>query len=105
MRNSDVDYESFYEGELPAVTIKPDYNKKYDVKLVTHYPSLEWPIGHSEILTPGGNIISADFDDRSYNLLLNNCSDATRLALGQAFGSPQGWHWINTPNTVKSFAE
>ena len=103
--DSDVDYESFYEGELPAVTIKPDYNKKYDVKLVTHYPSLEWPIGHSEILTPGGNIISADFDDRSYDLLLNNCSDATRLALGQAFGSPQGWHLINTPNTVKSFAE
>ena len=98
-------YESFYAGQLPEVVVKPDYNKKYLVDLITHYPSKLWPIGHSELVTPGGNCISAGFDDDAYNLVLNNCSDATISALSQAFGTNQGWHLINTPGSAKEFAE
>jgi len=78
------DHYAFDAGSLPEVTVKPDYNKWYNLILRTYYPFHKGRYsltGHSELSTPGGNRISTNGDDADYNFILNNCSDATRKAL------------------------
>ena len=101
------DYYSVYAGQLPEVTITPDKEARNDVLLTTYYPGISeyWATGHSELATPGGNYIDVRSDDPGYNLLLNNCSDATRQALEQATGRKINPWFFTTPGDVKSFAE
>lgn len=44
-------------------------------------------------------------DDPGYNLLFNNCSDATREALERATGKKINPWFFTTPGDVRSFAE
>ena len=101
------DYYSVYAGQLPEVVITPDKNTRNDVLLTTYYPGVSkyWATGHSTLDTPGGNFVDVKSDDPGYNLLLNNCSDATRYALEQATGKKINPLFFTTPGDVRSFAE
>ena len=102
------DHFAFDAGPLPEVTVKPDYKEEYNILLETFYPfhRNRYPLtGHSILRTPGGNEISTGFDDKDYNLILNNCSDATRKALEQAYHKAINPFLFTTPGDVKDFAE
>ena len=102
------DHYAFDAGSLPEVTVKPDYNKWYNLILRTYYPFHKGRYsltGHSELSTPGGNRISTNGDDADYNFILNNCSDATRKALEQAYHKAINPFLFTTPGDVKDFAE
>lgn len=98
---------SAYAGQLPEVVITPDKNQTRQVRLTTYYPGVSkyWATGHSKLETPGGNYVNVMSDDPDYNLLLNNCSDATREALEQATGKKMNPLFFTTPGDVRSFAE
>lgn len=102
------DHFAFDAGPLPEVTVKPDYNKWYNLILRTYYPFHKGRYsltGHSELSTPGGNRISTNGNDADYNFILNNCSDATRKALEQAYHKAINPFLFTTPGDVKDFAE
>lgn len=101
------DYYSVYAGQLPEVVVTPNKNTRNDIVLTTYYPGISkyWATGHSELDTPGGNFVDVKPIDPDYNLLLNNCSDATRHALEQATGKRINPLFFTTPGDVKSFAE
>lgn len=101
------DYFSVYAGQLPEVTVTPDKNARNNVILTTYYPgtSKYWATGHSELDTPGGNYVDVMSSYPEYNILLNNCSDATREALERATGKKINPWFFTTPGDVKSFAE
>lgn len=61
------------------------------------------PIGHSE-LDVGDRRVTRYFDDDDYNLVTNNCSDATREALEAVFGKEAGIIGFTTPGDVRDFA-
>lgn len=92
---------------LPEVVVKPNKNARNTVLLTTYYPFVsDYPLsGHSRLDTPGGNSVNVMSDDPGYNLLLNNCSDATRQALEQATGRKMSPWLFTTPGDVRSFAE
>lgn len=60
-------------------------------------------IGHS-VLDAGDRIITKSFDDDDYNLVTNNCSDATREALEAIFGKEADVIGFTTPGDVRDFA-
>lgn len=78
-------YYQFNAGELPEVKIGPE---QLYAELNTYYPiTSRYPFtGHSEIITPEKSSISLSGAARKYNLITNNCSDATRCALENVFG-------------------
>jgi hypothetical protein len=83
-------------------------NKKY-IRLKTDYPfSSRTPIGHSTLIVPtsGGKLfnISKGPHNPDYNLLCNNCSDATREALEIAFNRKMNPFLFTTPGDVRDFA-
>lgn len=98
---------SAYAGQLPEVVITPDKNQMRQVRLTTYYPGVSkyWATGHSKLETPGGNYVNVMSDDPDYNLLLNNCSDATREALEQATGKSINPWFFTTPGDVRTYAE
>lgn len=94
-------------GQLPEVTITPE-NITRRVRLDTYYPfiSKKYPLtGHSKLVTPGGNRIDVKSSDPDYNLITQNCSDATREALENATGQKINPWFFTTPGDVRSFAE
>lgn len=75
------------------------------LKLYTYYPSLrsQYPIGHSAIqYRPIG--INKGMKDEDYNLLTNNCSDATGQCLEKIFGKKMNTVLFTTPGDVRDFA-
>ncbi len=89
--------------------VEDNYNKtlpKQYIKLRTYYPLVnkEYPLtGHSQILTDFKEISNYPFAGQNYNLVTNNCSDATRRALNTIFKK----HFnpiISTPGNVRQFA-
>ena len=86
----DLPEGSEYGGELKPAVVKP---KPYLGILNTYYPLIsEYPFtGHSELdlYDSDGvfvNHISKYGDNYDYNLVTNNCSDATRRAVEKIFG-------------------
>lgn len=101
-------YVAFNAGTLPEVVVTPDPNSTSKIYLNTYYPvtSKDYPFtGHSMLRTEGGNIINIMSDDPEYNLVTNNCSDATRCALEIATGKKINPWFFTTPLDVKDFAE
>lgn len=103
-------------GELPEVTVIPN-----NIYLHTYRPIIDsaykktghstlisqplWKGGRNgEYLGPGINI-SNDGNNSNYNLLLNNCSDATRRALEAISGDSLNPVFFTTPGDVKDYAE
>lgn len=83
-------------------------NKKY-IRLKTDYPfSSRAPIGHSTLIVPTSDRkafrISKGTHNPDYNLLCNNCSDATREALEIAFNRKMNPFLFTTPGDVRDFA-
>ena len=105
--NKYPDQFNVYAGELPEVVVTPNKNDRHDVVLTTYYPGVSkyWATGHSKLITPGKNEIDVMSNDPEYNLILNNCSDATREALEQATGKKMNPWFFTTPGDVRSFAE
>ena len=86
--------------------VHPYYNAKYD-----DYPFT----GHSELSnTVGGNVdgmnrlhitnVNKSSSDSDYDLLLNNCADATRATLEAVFGKQLNPFLFTTPGDVRDFA-
>ena len=91
---------SFYAGELPEITIKP---QQLYATLNTYYPAVsEYPFtGHSELITPLNRIITATTRDDDYNLITKNCSDATRCAINNALNLNIKPLFFTTPGDIK----
>lgn len=106
-------------GSLPEVVVIPD-----SVDLYTQYPLHGFTgtsfIGHSSLVAPaknyiqrGANVsqgidpifITKQMEDSDYNLISNNCSDATRNALEIISGKKINPFLFTTPGDVKDFAE
>lgn len=96
-------YYQFNAGELPEVKIGPE---QLYAELNTYYPiTSRYPFtGHSEIITPEKSSISLSGVARKYNLITNNCSDATRCALENVFGKKVNPIAFTTPGDVRDFA-
>lgn len=95
-----------YEDITPAV-VKPE---PMWATLNTYYPIVsEYPYtGHSELDisdNKGKHIttITKYGDDFDYNLVTNNCSDATRCAIEEIFGESINPMFFTTPGDVKTF--
>lgn len=105
---------SAYGGELEPAVVKP---KPVSAVLRTYYPLIsEYPFtGHSELqlfenhptrpeipvyLHQPISRFSHNFD---YNLVTNNCSDATRCAVEQVFGEKINPILFTTPGDVQDF--
>lgn len=98
---------SEYGGELEPAVVKPA--PLYGV-LNTYYPVIsEFPFtGHSElqIVDFGWDkplTISKYGTDHDYNLVTNNCSDATRCAVEKIFGEKINPVLFTTPGDVQDF--
>lgn len=91
---------SFYAGELPEIEILP---QQLYAQLNTYYPIVsKFPLtGHSEIITPQNQIITALSDDDDYNLFTKNCSDATKCALNSVLDMNIDPILFTTPGDVK----
>lgn len=110
----DLPEGSEYGGELEPAIIKPE---PVNAVLRTYYPLLsEYPFtGHSELqlfenhpTRPEIPIylhlpISKSSRDFDYNLVTNNCSDATRCAVEQIFGEKINPTLFTTPGDVQDF--
>lgn len=96
-------YYQFNAGELPEVKIGPE---QLYAELNTYYPiTSRYPFtGHSEIITPEKSSISLSGSAKKYNLITNNCSDATRCALENVFGKKVNPIAFTTPGDVRDFA-
>ena len=107
--------EIYYGGVLPEVEVTPTR-----LELITQYPIIneETPFtGHSEIevlqqkktksgkLTPYALVgrINKSGSDADYNLLTNNCSDATREVLEEISGKKLNPFLFTTPGDVRDF--
>ena len=62
-------------------------------------------ISHSDLRGPRGSI-DVKMSDPGYNLITNNCSDATKRALEYVKGTkmPERWYSMTTPNKVRKWA-
>ena len=90
-------------GQLPEVTIKPDQIYTY---LDTYYPVTNEQYkytGHST-LTHDGRCISKGGRNKGYNLVTNNCADATLEALQLISGKKANPFLFTTPGDVRDFA-
>lgn len=103
----DLPEGSEYGGELKPAVVKP---KPYLGILNTYYPIIsEYPFtGHSELdlYDSDGvfvNHISKYGDNYDYNLVTNNCSDATRRAVEKIFGEKINPYLFTTPGDVQDF--
>lgn len=103
----DMPEGSEYGGELEPAVVKPA--PLYGV-LNTYYPVIsEFPLtGHSElqIVDFGWDkplTISKYGTDYDYNLVTNNCSDATRCAVEKIFGEKINPVLFTTPGDVQDF--
>lgn len=83
---------------------------KYAI-LTTYYPFISrYPYtGHSslQVVEPdgiGSLLISKGGRDKDYNLITNNCSDATRCGLEKAFNKQVNPLLFTTPGDVQDFA-
>lgn len=72
--------------------VHPYYNSKFD-------SPYKWT-GHSAI----SGIVSKDSDEDDYNLVTNNCSDATREYLEAIFNKKLDYNFFTTPGDVRDFA-
>ena len=111
MTNKD---KTYYGGILPEVEVTP-----YILKLTTQYPFINefTPFtGHSELKaverqkTEDGRLalptlacINKKMLDADYNLLTNNCSDATREVLEEISGKKLNPFLFTTPGDVRDF--
>lgn len=99
---------SIYGGELEPSVIKPAPIK---AELKTYYPFIsKYPwTGHSELIlknvSPEQRSINVtrDWDSHDYNLVLNNCSDATRCAIEQVYNEKVNPFLFTTPGDVRDF--
>lgn len=103
----DLPEGSEYGGELEPAVVKP---KPYLGILNTHYPIIsKYPFtGHSELDLCDSNGVYVDHiskygDDYDYNLVTNNCSDATRRAVEQIFNEKINPSLFTTPGDVRDF--
>ena len=103
----DLPEGSVYGGELEPAVVKP---KPYIGELNTYYPVIsEYPFtGHSELILYNNDGIYAGHvtkhgTDHDYNLVTNNCSDATRCAVEQVFGKKINPILFTTPGDVQDF--
>jgi hypothetical protein len=88
--------QEYYDKDLP---------NKYLV-LRTYYPFInkEVPLtGHSQLETPVSQI-SNFTSNEGYNLVTNNCADATRRALNALFRKTYKPSLFTTPGNVRNFA-
>lgn len=96
---------------IPKNTEKLD--KTEYVLLHTYYPGYgDYPLtGHSEIIIEDPesefnyDYISKWFGSKNYNLITNNCSDATREALEYTFNKKMNHLLFTTPGDVQDFAK
>lgn len=100
---------SMYGGELEPAVIKPEPIK---AELNTYYPivSKDYPwTGHSELILHHAGpqkssvIVSKGGHNPDYNLVTNNCSDATRCAVEQIYGEKINPFLFTTPGDVRDF--
>lgn len=110
----DLPEGSEYGGELKPAVVKP---KSVSAVLRTYYPLIsEYPFtGHSELqlfknhpIHPEVPVylhqpISRSSRNFDYNLVTNNCSDATRCAVEQVFGEKINPILFTTPGDVQDF--
>ena len=98
-----------YGGELEPAVIKPEPIK---AELNTYYPivSKDYPwTGHSELILHHAGpqkssvIVSKGGHNPDYNLVTNNCSDATRCAVEQIYGEKINPFLFTTPGDVRDF--
>jgi hypothetical protein len=80
------------------------------VVLNTYYTIIsKYPFtGHSELTLYDSDrgyvyLITKHGDDSDYNLVTNNCSDATRCAVEQVFGKKMNPVLFTTPGDVQDF--
>lgn len=107
--------KQFDDGLLKhKTTPDPTVYGNYHINLYT-YPIFGdyYPMtGHSELRGPRGFKVDKTMEDKDYNLLFNNCSDATYKALrdifGNEFDTTTSWEApkrpIITPKLVESLA-
>lgn len=97
-----------YGGELDPAIVKPAPVK---AELRTYYPIIsKYPYtGHSELRIYGNGpsnrptVISSGGYHPDYNLVTNNCSDATRCAVEQIYGEEINPFLFTTPGDVRDF--
>lgn len=90
-------------GQIPEVTIKPTQIYTY---LDTYYPitSKQYKYtGHSSLIHDGLNINKGG-KNKGYNLVTNNCADATLGALELISGKKANPFLFTTPGDVRDFA-
>lgn len=90
-------------GQIPEVTIKPDQIYTY---LDTYYPVTNEQYkytGHSK-LSHDGLCIDKGGKNKGYNLVTNNCADATIGALQSISGKKANPFLFTTPGDVRDFA-
>lgn len=103
----DLDEEPIYMGELEPAVVKPE---PLDGYLNTYYPLVSsFPFtGHSELQLVDFGFkepitITKYGTDYDYNLVTNNCSDATRCAVEKIFGEKINPVLFTTPGDVQDF--
>lgn len=110
-----------YNTNLPEVEVTANTPRRY-LTLNTYYPieSSLYPFtGHSSLTIPSsfakdidgnnqfvykGGTISKTGRDKDYNLITNNCSDATRECLESVFNKKLNPFLFTTPGDVRDFA-
>ena len=88
----------FNLGELPEVTIGP---RNLYLQLDTYYPFISdfKYTGHSQL-----GRIDKSGRSKDYNLITNNCADATRRCLEYIFNKKDNNFLFTTPGDVRDFA-
>lgn len=93
--------------QVPTINVRP-----IRLELDTYYPTnKDFPIGHSELTVedyhdngdPMLLEISKYPDENDYNLISNNCSDATRCALEKLTGKKMNPFLFTTPGDTLDF--
>lgn len=89
----------FNAGELPEVTIGP--RKNLYLQLDTYYPfvSKYKYTGHSQL-----GRVNKSGESNDYNLLTNNCANATKRCLEYIFNKQDKNFLFTTPGDVRDFA-
>lgn len=110
---SNDDLSGYDGGELQEVVVTPQNGLilpevevvPYNLTLDTYYPWSESyrGVGHSVLRGNHGHYISVASDDPGYNLVFNNCSNATRTALEAATGNKIDPWLFTTPGDVQQF--
>lgn len=97
---------------VTAIGYKPLVLRTYYPAVHPEYDSLKDKrfkyTGHSELIVPRTSgspvIITSNMNTPGYNLVTNNCSDATRCALETVFGQQLNPQLFTTPGDVRDFA-